>query len=71
MPKRSEEKLAPRNGHNLMTAVGCRISGCTRQKEVSLEDQQDNARDTVAAMYDGPVQFDVIATKGKGERLEH
>ncbi len=70
MGRKSEEKLQPRSGHVLIVGVACRISGCASQKELSLEDQEDNARETIAELYDGPVEFRVIATKGKGERLD-
>lgn len=70
MGRKSDEKLQPRNGHVLIVGIACRISGCANQKELSLEDQEDNARETIAELYDGPVEFRVIATKGKGERLD-
>ena len=70
MGRKSEEKLQPRNGHVLIVGIACRISGCANQKELSLEDQEDNARETIAELYDGPVEFRVISTKGKGERLD-
>ncbi len=70
MIRRSVEELKPRNGHTLVVGIVCRISGCTNQKELSLEDQEDNAKQTVADLYRGPVDYRVIATKGKGERLD-
>jgi hypothetical protein len=60
----------PRNGHTLTIGVVARISGCANQKELSLDDQVDHAKQVVAELYDGPVEFRVIATKGKGERLD-
>jgi hypothetical protein len=48
----------------------CRISGCAKQKERSNEDQADNAKESVRDLYDGRVIFDLISTKGKGERLD-
>jgi hypothetical protein len=39
-------------------------------KELSLEDQEDHAKQVVSELYDGPVEYRVIATKGKGERLD-
>lgn len=65
-----EVRLVPRNGHTLVVIVVARISGCANQKELSLEDQVDHAKQVVAEMYDGPVDFRIIATKGKGERLD-
>jgi site-specific DNA recombinase len=62
--------VVPRNGHTLRTVIVARISGCQNQKELSLEDQEDHARQVVADLYDGPGEFTVIATKGKGERLD-
>jgi hypothetical protein len=52
--KRSEDVLVPRKGHTLEVLITCRISGCTRQKEVSLDDQQDNAIDFVDDKYGLP-----------------
>ena len=66
----SENELKPRNGHTLVVYVVARISGCQKQKEVSLEDQVDHAKEVVAEMYEGPVEYRVVATKGKGERLD-
>jgi hypothetical protein len=65
-----EAKLEPRNGHTLVVAVVARISGGQNQKEASLKDQEDHARTVVAEMYDGVVDYRVIATTGKGERLD-
>jgi DNA invertase Pin-like site-specific DNA recombinase len=48
----------------------CRISGCSNQKELSLEDQEDRAREAVEELYNGPTEFDFIATVGKGEALD-
>lgn len=62
--------IVPRNGHTLVVGLVARISGCTNQKEVSLDDQQDHGKQTVADYYQGPVEYRSIATKGKGERLD-
>ena len=62
--------LVPRNGHTLVVGVVARISGCANQKELSLEDQEDHARQEIADRYSGPVDFKKISTKGKGERLD-
>ena len=70
MTRRSDENLQPRNGHTLVVGIIARISGCAKQKEVSLDDQVDHAKEVVAEMYDGPVEYRIIATKGKGERLD-
>jgi len=70
MSRVSERNLSPRNGHILIAGGPCRISGCANQKEASLDDQEDNAREAIAELYDGPVDFRVIATIGKGERLD-
>lgn len=72
MPRR-HETVTPRNGHTLVVGVVARISGCANQKEVSLDDQLEHAKEEVAAVYDGPpdaIDYRVIATKGKGERLD-
>jgi site-specific DNA recombinase len=67
---RYESPLVPRNGHTLVVGIVARISGCANQREMSLDDQVDHAKQVLAEMYDGPVEFRVIATKGKGERLD-
>ncbi|MCA8990734.1 MAG: recombinase family protein [Planctomycetaceae bacterium] len=63
-------QLAPRNGHTLKVLIVARISGCQNQKEMSLDDQADHAKEEIAELYDGPCEYHVIATKGKGERLD-
>ena len=70
MTRRSQDELTPRNGHTLIVGVIARISGCQNQKELSLDDQVDHAKEEVAGLYSGPVDYRVIATKGKGERLD-
>ena len=70
MLRKSDSELRPRNGQELVVGIVARISGCPNQKEVSLEDQLDHGREVVAELYDGPVEFREIATKGKGERLD-
>jgi site-specific DNA recombinase len=70
MSRVSDSNFAPRNGHTLVVGIGARISGCQNQKELSLEDQEDNAKDWLKSIYDGPADFRVIATTGKGERLD-
>jgi hypothetical protein len=51
-------------------AIVARISGCASQKEMSLDDQVDHAKEEVANLYQGPIEYRVIATKGKGEALD-
>jgi site-specific DNA recombinase len=70
MVRVSDRNLSPRNGHTLMAGLGARISGCKNQKEESLEDQTDHNREVVVDLYIGPVEYLIIATKGKGERLD-
>ena len=61
----------PRNGHTLVVGIGARISGCADQKELSLEDQIDHAKEELTQHWQGPVEFRTIAaTKGKGEALD-
>jgi site-specific DNA recombinase len=67
---RSQEPIRPRNGHTLVVGVVARISGGKNQKELSLDDQVDHAKQVVAELYDGPVEYRVVATTGKGERLD-
>lgn len=70
MSRNSQKELLPRNGQMLEVCVVCRISGCQNQKEASLEDQEDNAKEVVQDLYQGPTNYHIIATKGKGERLD-
>lgn len=70
MARVSDRNLSPRNGHTLMSGLGVRISGCTNQKEESLEDQKDHNKEVVTDLYTGPTEYLIIATKGKGERLD-
>jgi site-specific DNA recombinase len=67
---RSNEDLMPRNGHTLVVGIVARISGCQNQKEISLDDQEDHGKKVVAELYSGPAEYRLIATKGKGERLD-
>jgi hypothetical protein len=59
---RSDDQLKPRNGHTLVVGIVARISGCAKQKEVSLEDQVDHAKEEVAELYQGPIEYQIIAT---------
>jgi len=70
MTRRSKREFLPRNGHKLIVGIVARISGCASQKELSLEDQVDHGKEEVAELYSGPIEYRVIATKGKGERLD-
>jgi site-specific DNA recombinase len=65
-----DSKIVPRNEHALVVGVVARISGCQNQKEISLDDQVDHAKEIVADLYTGLAEYRVIATKGKGERLD-
>ena len=62
--------FTPRNGHTLEVAIVARISGCTNQKEVSLDDQVDHGKTEISHDFKGPVNFREIATKGKGESVD-
>ncbi len=68
--KRRSDQITPRNGHSLEVLVIARISGSARQKELSLEDQEDHCRAVAAEKYTGKINYKAIATKGKGESLE-
>ena len=70
MVRLSESEVKPRNGNTLVVGIVCRISGCSKQTDLSLEDQEDNCKGAVKELYDGPVEFETISTKGKGERLD-
>lgn len=62
--------LKPRNAHTLVVGIVARISGCANQKELSLDDQVDHAKALVVELYDGRVEYRIIRTTGKGERLD-
>ena len=66
----SPRAVRPRDGLTLVVGIVARISGCADQREVSLEDQEDHAREVVTELYDGPVEYRVVATRGKGEALD-
>ncbi len=70
MSRVSERNLSPRNGYTLMAGLGARISGCASQKDERLEDQTDHNKEVITDLYAGPVEYLIIATKGKGERLD-
>lgn len=70
MTIRRNQELVPRNGQNLVVGIVARISGCASQKEISLDDQVDHGKEEVADVYKGPADYRVVATKGKGERLD-
>ncbi len=63
-------QLTPRNGHTLKVLIVARISGCQNQKDLSLDDQVDHAKEEIREVYDGPCEYHVIATTGKGESLD-
>jgi site-specific DNA recombinase len=62
--------LRPRNGRTLVVGIVVRISGCQNQKELSLDDQVDHGKQVAPDLSDGPAEYLVIATKGKGKRLD-
>lgn len=72
MSSYSGPPLRPRNGHTLVVGIVARISGCANQKELSLEDQQDHGKEVVAELHEGAAstEYRIIATKGRGERLD-
>jgi hypothetical protein len=67
---RRSKPIVPRNGHALSVGIVARISGCQDQKDISLEDQEAHGRQVIEDIYQGPVEYRVIATRGKGERLD-
>jgi len=64
------ELVKPRNGRTLVVGIVARISGCANQKEASLEDQIENAKETIRDIYKGPIEFREISTIAKGESLD-
>lgn len=67
---RRNQSLSPHNGHTLKVLIVARISGCQNQKEMSLDDQVDHAKEEIREFYDGPCEYHVIKIKAKGERLD-
>jgi site-specific DNA recombinase len=67
---RRHQEVVARNGHTLIVGIVARISGCDKQKEMSLDDQVDNAREAIEELYQGPVEYKTITTVAKGERLD-
>lgn len=66
-----DRMMKPRNGNTFHVGIVARISGCSRQKEVSLEDQIDHAKEETILYYDeNTPEYHVVSTKGKGERLD-
>lgn len=66
-----QKKSVPRNGHTHVVGSIARISGCSKQKEVSNEDQIDHGKEAVDHICEGPMDYRILAaTKGKGERLD-
>ncbi|HMP06889.1 MAG TPA: recombinase family protein, partial [Lacipirellulaceae bacterium] len=61
--------LRPRNGSLLRVLIVARIS-TIHQDARSLDDQEALCRRWIEDHYDGPVEFEVIATRGSGERLD-
>ena len=70
MLRKSDSEVTPRNGHELVSAIVARISGCAKQKELSLDDQEAHGKDVTAGYYQGKVEYRTVATKGKGEWLD-
>jgi site-specific DNA recombinase len=70
MFRSSVPNLVPRNGHTLHVGIVTRISGCAKQKEMSLDDQEANAKEEIRKLFDGPIDFQVISTVAKGESLD-
>lgn len=62
--------LRPRSGGTLAVGIVARISGGPNQKDLSLDDQADHAKQAAAELYDGSVEYRVVSTTGKGERLD-
>ena len=66
MPCQLNPPLTPRRGNTLKVLAVCRISG-DNQDIKSLADQEALLRGHVAAHFDGPTEWKVLATKGSGE----
>jgi len=64
------EQIKPRKGNKLVVGIVARISGGQNQKELSLDDQVDHAKSVVSELFDGSVEYRVIKTTAKGERLD-
>lgn len=55
---RERDEITTRNGCELIVGVVARISGGPRQKEASLDDQVDHAKEVIAEYYAGQVVRD-------------
>ena len=60
MSRRSQSVLLPRNSRTVVVGIVARISGCKRQKEVSLEDQVDHAKEEVGRTYVGLLRHQLL-----------
>jgi hypothetical protein len=69
MARHSDSEMRPRNGLTLAVLIVARISGCQSPKEVSLDDQVAHAKEIKEELYTGLTEYQIIATKGKGEWL--
>lgn len=70
MSTRRIKTLMPRNGRVFVIGIVARISGGPNQKELSLEDQVDHGKEEISNYCDGPCEYRVVATIGKGEDLD-
>ena len=61
---------APQRAHRWSSASSPGSAAAPTRRRLSLDDQVDHGKQVVAELYDGPVEYRVIATKGKGERLD-
>ncbi|ADB18374.1 hypothetical protein Psta_3719 [Pirellula staleyi DSM 6068] len=67
---RNKDEVRPRNGRVLVEVIVARISGCKNQTELSLQDQVDHGKAVARELYSGTIEFRIVDTKGKGERLD-
>jgi hypothetical protein len=63
-------KMVPRNGHTFVVGIVGRIGGYPGQYEQSLDDQEAHGQEEAELLSNGPIEYRVIATVGKGEHLE-
>jgi len=49
--RKKDQPLRPRNGRELVVGVVARISGGPNQKEQSLDDQEEHAKEVATDLY--------------------
>lgn len=67
---RQDRPLRPRRGTELAVGIVARISGCPNQKELSIDDQIAHGKAVASEAFQGPKDYRIFRSIGKGERLD-